>query len=220
MVHHRRNAKARRVILRIQDPLTIQVTLPPWASVAEVDRVLRKHTDWLRVHLPRAQARVSRAVQPWHFGTAVLWRGKEEILSEARGLLGSLECRIGSEQFMLRTLDSDFRPQLIPQFKLTAELELVPRVHELAARHNIPIAKVTIRDQRRRWGSCSTRGNISLNWRLLQAPWFVSDYIILHELAHRTHMNHSAAYWGVVESICPEWREAEVWIRANSRRLL
>jgi len=215
------NPRARRIILRVKDPLTLHVTLPPRSSIADGERMVRQHADWLREHIPKVQRRAAQAAQPWRFGVSLLWRGKEEVLAEATlPHAPGPQCRIGQEYFHLRSLDSDFRPQLLRQFILAAELEFAPRVRELAATHGIRVAKVAVRDQRRRWGSCSTRGNISLNWRLLQVPPFVSDYVILHELAHRAHMDHSASFWREVERLCPGWREAEAWIRANARRVL
>ena len=77
----------------------------------------------------------------------------------------------------------------------------------------------SVRDQKSRWGSCSRRGTISLNWRLIQAPEFVTTYIILHELMHLRQMNHSAGFWREVEAVCPSFREAERWLKAHGRWL-
>lgn len=101
-----------------------------------------------------------------------------------------------------------------------AEPLLKARCVELADRHAVPITRVSVRDQRSRWGSCSARGAISLNWRLIRMPGFVSDYVILHELMHRRQPNHSARFWREVASVCPEWREAERWLRKHGKELL
>jgi predicted metal-dependent hydrolase len=90
---------------------------------------------------------------------------------------------------------------------------------EYATQHELPVKRVTVRNQRSRWGSCSRRGTISLNWRLIQAPGFVRDYIILHELAHLRHMNHSRRYWAEVERLCPGYLEAERWLKRHSALL-
>jgi predicted metal-dependent hydrolase len=90
---------------------------------------------------------------------------------------------------------------------------------ELAALHGIEVGRVSVRNQRSRWGSCSRRGTISLNWRLIQTPERVRDYIILHELAHRRHMNHSPRFWQEVEWLCPDYLEAERWIKRHGRWL-
>lgn len=98
--------------------------------------------------------------------------------------------------------------------------ELPARCLALAAQHGETVARVTIRNQRSRWGSCSTRRTIALNWRLVLMPSFVSDYIILHELMHLRQPNHSHDFWREVAGVCPDWREAERWLKRHGRRLL
>jgi predicted metal-dependent hydrolase len=98
--------------------------------------------------------------------------------------------------------------------------ELTQRTHELAAHTNSDITKITIRNQRTRWGSCSRRRAISLNWRLIQTPPFVVDYIILHELMHLRQMNHSNRFWNEVEKVCPNWRDAERWLRKHGGQII
>ena len=90
------------------------------------------------------------------------------------------------------------------------------RVRELAARHHLSVRRVTIRSQRSRWGSCSPRGTISLNWRLVQTPPWVRDYLVLHELAHLREMNHSRRFWAEVARLCPNYREAERWLKEHA----
>ena len=108
----------------------------------------------------------------------------------------------------------------IQSAKALACAELLQRTRELAAQTNSEISRITIRNQRTRWGSCSRKGAISLNWRLIQTPPFVSDYIILHELMHRRQMNHSKRFWDEVEKVCPIWREAEKWLRQHGRDIM
>jgi predicted metal-dependent hydrolase len=120
-----------------------------------------------------------------------------------------------------------FRGQKIPaaefdanKARALAAIELAQRTYELAAQTNSDISRVTVRSQRTRWGSCSRRRAISLNWRLIQTPQFVIDYIILHELMHLRQMNHSKRFWDEVEKVCPAWREAEQWIRRHGRDII
>lgn len=80
--------------------------------------------------------------------------------------------------------------------------------------------KLTVKDQRTLWGSCSTKGNLSFNWRLLVMPPAVLDYIVIHELAHRVELNHSRRFWSVVEGHCPEHRLHRRWLRAHGPALL
>lgn len=95
-----------------------------------------------------------------------------------------------------------------------AACELPVRLHELAARHGLTVARVSVRNQRWRWGSCSPGGHICLNWRLVAMPAVVRDYVILHELMHLRRMDHSPKFWKLVASACPGHREARAWLRA------
>ncbi len=97
-----------------------------------------------------------------------------------------------------------------------ARRELVPRVGELAHQHGLRVQRVSIRRQRTRWGSCSRRGNISLNWRLVHAPPHVRDYVIVHELMHLREMNHSPRFWAHVEAAFPERASAEKWLKEHA----
>jgi len=100
-----------------------------------------------------------------------------------------------------------------------ARHELVARTREKAMELNVRIAAVSVRNQSSRWGSCSQRGEISLNWRLVQAPSSVRDYIIVHELMHRREMNHSIRFWRLVAAECPGWRQAENWLEEYALEL-
>ena len=82
------------------------------------------------------------------------------------------------------------------------------------------MSRVSIRNQRSRWGSCSSRGAIALNWRLIQMPAEVSDYVILHELMHLREPNHSRQFWREVAAVCDGWRDAERWLKLHGRALL
>ena len=77
---------------------------------------------------------------------------------------------------------------------------------------------VTIREQKTRWGSCSAKGNLNFNWKLVLMPPEILDYVVVHELAHRIHMNHSAAFWAEVEKILPDYRERRQWLKVNGQK--
>lgn len=98
-----------------------------------------------------------------------------------------------------------------------AKRELPRRLLELAAQHGLAVSRVSIRDQRWRWGSCSPSGHICLNWRLVEMPEAVRDYVLIHELMHLKRMDHSAAYWKLVASACPGYKKARAWLRSQAR---
>lgn len=102
---------------------------------------------------------------------------------------------------------------------MKASRELPARLHQLAADHGLIATKVTVRNQRSRWGSCSPSGHICLNWRLVLMPDSVRDYVLIHELMHLRQLNHSRRFWRLVEKACPEFEAARQWLRDN-RHLL
>lgn len=79
--------------------------------------------------------------------------------------------------------------------------------------------RIFIREQKTRWGSCSSNGNLNFNWRLIFAPEEVLDYVVVHELAHRREMNHSKAFYSIIESVLPDYRNARKWLRDNGQSL-
>ena len=95
-----------------------------------------------------------------------------------------------------------------------------PLVEALAADCRVSVARIAVRNQRSRWGACSSQGTITLNWRLIQMPPSVSDYVIFHELMHRRQPNHSRKFWREVDSVCTWWKEAERWLRKHGREIL
>jgi predicted metal-dependent hydrolase len=154
----------------------------------------------------------------WGVGTKIFFRG--EMVSLEPGINGETGMiRLGREVVQVADPAGNLRPELERYLWNLSARELTARTIELAGSHGVAIRRVTVRNQRSRWGSCSRRGTISLNWRLIQAPLFVRDYIILHELAHMKEMNHSRRFWREVERLCPAYTEAERWLRRHSALL-
>ena len=212
-----RSARARRYRLTLQRDGTAVATIPLRGSVREAERFVAQHAEWLERARAR-QRRRPRAAESWTIGTPVLWRGElAEIRVAAEG--PKPQVCLAADVFRAVRLDGDLRPALEAHFARRARIELPARAWELAARTGVDVKHVTVRNQRSRWGSCSAGGTISLNWRLVQTPDFVRDYIIYHELMHLREMNHSAQFWAKVGEVCPGWREAERWIKRNGSLL-
>jgi len=151
-------------------------------------------------------------------GTEILFRGDRVRLEAGAEAQGGL-VRFGGEAVRVPDTAADLRPAVERHLRRLAERELPARVLELAALHTFPVQRVMVRNQRSRWGSCSRRGTISLNWRLVQTPPAVRDYLVLHELAHLKEMNHSRRFWNEVARLCPGFREAEHWLKEHASLL-
>ncbi len=211
-----RHARARRYVLRLRPDGTARVTVPRGGSLAEARRFANRNLAWLEAQLKRPPAQ-PLPQSKWRPGAEVLFRG-ELVRLEAEDN-GANNIHLGSEKLTVVNLADDLRPAIEGHLRRLAERELPLRVMEFAARHQLTVRRVTVRNQRSRWGSCSRRATISLNWRLIQTPPFVRDYIVLHELMHLREMNHSARFWRQVELVCPDYRVAEQWLKQHSRLL-
>jgi predicted metal-dependent hydrolase len=104
-------------------------------------------------------------------------------------------------------------PAAAADMRARAARELPQRLLELAAEQGLVVARVSIRNQRWRWGSCSRHGHICLNWRLVTMPDWVRDYVLIHELMHLKRMDHSRKFWNLVAAACPRFRDARRWLR-------
>jgi len=207
-----RKNRAKRYILRVTDNGILRVTLPRWGSKREALAFAERESAWIERQLEK------RATQPtperaWGEGTTFLFRG--ELVSLRIDPLGRRICFadeeiVGDSSGNVRELVEGFLRQ-------RATGVLVPRTIELAHLHQTPVRRVVVRSQKTRWGSCSIKGTISLNWRLIQTPPLVLDYIIVHELMHLREMNHSTRFWKHVAEACPEFGAAEKWLKHNQR---
>ncbi|HEX2100849.1 MAG TPA: SprT family zinc-dependent metalloprotease [Candidatus Synoicihabitans sp.] len=216
-VVYERSARARRYRLTLRRDGIAVATIPLRGSEREARAFVAQHQDWLERARARQKSR-PRAASVWTLGTHVLWRGEmNEIRRATEGPRPTVA--LAADVFRVSRLDGDLRPTLEAHFARRAKVELPARTWELAAITGVEVREVTVRNQRTRWGSCSTGGVISLNWRLVQTPEFVRDYIIYHELMHLREMNHSLRFWARVAEVCPEWEAAERWLKRNGSLL-
>jgi predicted metal-dependent hydrolase len=208
-----RSHRARSYRLTLRRDGTAVATIPARGSEREARQFVERNRGWLERARERQRRRPAGA-QVWTVGTNVLWRGE---MTEVRvaSTLGYMHVCLAADVFRVHRLDGDLRPTLEAHFLRRAKVELPARTWELAAVTRSGVKHVVVRNQRSRWGSCSANGTISLNWRLVQTPEFVRDYIIYHELMHLQEMNHSARFWARVAEVCPGWRDAERWIKRN-----
>jgi predicted metal-dependent hydrolase len=209
-----RRAVARRYLLTLQPDGVARLVIPRGGNEREALRFLARSEAWLVARVQAWSARCQQR-QPWGEGTTFLFRGEPVALRLEKA--GDGVSLIFADQVVpLPRAEPDYRASVCAHLRRLATRELTARTLELAALHGVAIERVTVRAQRSRWGSCSRRGTISLNWRLVQTPHFVVDYLILHELMHRREMNHSARYWKQVASVCPVYKTAEAWLKTKA----
>lgn len=220
-VRYVRHPRARRYRLLFRRDGTARCTVPRRGTLAEARRFVASQESWLterrRVH--QAQPAVSAELRP---GGTVWIHGREEVLQVTSSPEGTHQGELAGWTFPLRQVDGDLRPAVEAALRQHASEFLRARIQELAVVHGFQdrLRAVSVRNQRTRWGSCSPRGLICLNWRLLQTPQFVQDYVILHELAHLRQLNHSPRFWAEVARICPNYQDAEAWLKRSGRSVL
>ena len=207
------NGRARRYILRLQADGTARVTIPRGGSQKFAREFARQQAGWLEAQLRKRED--NPPVRDWADGTEIFYRGLLTPLT--------LDAAAGVAMFADRMVPISgvgaVRAAIERHLRQLAAGELPPRTLALAAEYGLTVRRVTVRNQRSRWGSCSRAGTISLNWRLIQAPELVRDYIILHELMHLREMNHSPRFWRRVAGVCPQFAEAEQWLKQHGRLL-
>jgi hypothetical protein len=144
-------------------------------------------------------------------------------VAEARAFMRAEQAWIETERRRIAAARSsclvDLTSEDVKLVRERAARELPARTREVALRLGLSVARVSVRDQRSRWGSCSPSGHICLNWRLVAMPGWIRDYVIVHELMHLECMDHSPAFWKLVAEACPEYREARRWLSGASRGL-
>lgn len=213
----RRNPRAKRYILRVMANGVAWVTIPRGGSQAAGRDFAWRNRAWIERQLQRPPP-MPPTPRPWQHGSEICYRG-ERVPLVVESTPDRVRVTFANQSLHFSKLPDNLRPAVENRLRQLAFDVLVPRTWELAADCHVEIHRVTVRDQRSRWGSCSVRGTISLNWRLIQAPAFVSDYLILHELMHRREPNHSARFWRLVEEACPDYLSAEAWLKGQAKLL-
>lgn len=215
-IHFVRVRSARRYILRVRSDGSLRVTLPRWGSKSEALRFIETERAWIARQRTKLQESPSHE---WREGSSIMFRGIAASIAlqhedgATYAVYGARRVRLSSEG------RADLRSAIEADLRAAATAYLVPRLAELAAQHDLSYRRVAVRDQRSRWGSCSRQGTISLNYRLIQLPPDVCDYILIHELMHLRQQNHSRRFWRLVEQACPDFRQAERWLRKHGKTL-
>ena len=206
-----RHRRARRYVVRVSPDGALRLTVPRGASLAGGFAFAERQSEWLVRELDRQRQRQA----PWVTGSQTWFRGELVPI-----VVNGAHATFGSEVIPLPAPGGDVRQAIEARLRDLAAGELPDRCQALARDAQVDVARVSVRNQRSRWGACSPRRAITLNWRLIQMPASVRDYVIFHELMHIRQPNHSRRFWREVDRVCAWWREAETWLRRYGRELL
>lgn len=196
----------------------LKVSCPPRVPLREVEETIRAREPWLRRHahlldpvpepllvdgslLPLMGGEVELGLVPSRRNA---WRFRDE---DAR-----LTVSVADPGDVDRVVEHWYRAMALRWLGETA----IARAPDLG----VPVPRLTIRDTRSRWGSCSSRAGVSLSWRLVMAPPEIADYVVVHELAHLREMSHSPAFWEIVRSVIPGYESSRAWLRHYGDELL
>lgn len=210
-VHLRRSARAKRLSLRVsQLDGRVTLTLPRFVAESEAHGFIRQKAAWLRRHVERMEPETRVG-----FGGQIPFRGEMVRLLQGAGR------KITLDGAGLHVPGPPERggARVAAYLKETARGALSEASDRYAAKLGRPFARITLRDTRSRWGSCSSRGALMYSWRLIMAPVSVLDYVAAHEVAHLAHMNHSAAFWDTVSELYGPHDKERRWLRERGHEL-
>lgn len=208
-----RSLRARRIRLKIgQSSRRAVLVLPRAVSVKRGVEFAQSKADWIMAQLAALPER--RIFQD---GMTLSFLGRESVVHHSplakRGVWFDQDVIwVSGRQEHLARRVRDFIKQEFAAYALK-------NAREKACRIQARVRKVTVRDTTSRWGSCTRTGHLSFSWRLALAPLFVADYVIAHEVAHLSQMNHSASFWKVVADLAPDYKQAERWLKKNAAYL-
>lgn len=218
----KRSLRAKYVRLEVRPEIGLIVIIPRFYSPERIPELLGEKLRWVSASLKKYEhiERLTRD-KVLQGGDTVLYLGRDiEVvtrLSNGNGDSVNLE-----ENRLVISLkaESNRLDQALEQWYRVQVAQLIPqKVDRLSLDMGLTYARLSIRGQKSCWGSCSRKGNISLNWKLIMAPEEVIDYVIIHELAHLKELNHSRMFWQLVSEYCPEWRQHKKWLRDHSAEL-
>ncbi len=202
--------RARYARLQIKPWGGLEVVIPPRFPRRDIPFLVDKHADWARRQLAR-QARLRDAVEMPRRLELAFDDSSTAVVYRSEPLSFNYDLFAGSrDRLLVDARDEEGqRRELRAWIRQRAQRLLPPKLERVAAQTGLEYRKLSIRSQKTRWGSCSRRGQISLNDQLLFVPAATVEYLMIHELCHTRHMNHSRDFWRLVEFHCPDYRRHE-----------
>ncbi len=221
--------RAKRISVRYSQRDGLEVVYPLGVDSSAPEAILAEKSDWVLANYKRFRDEAERLpTRNYEAGDVFYVLGKPHAFKllmapETKGI--KVEVRdaslVLSSPDSLDAVDLAARRQAVEACYRALAVDYLPaRVSVLAAAYGFRFARVRVKNQKTRWGSCSSRGNINLNLRLMMAPAGAIDYVIVHELCHLRVLNHSPAFWALVESCSPNFRHWRSWFKRNGARLI
>jgi Predicted metal-dependent hydrolase len=212
--------RRKTVQIELTAAATLVIKAPSHITWEEIRQLLLQKASWLRERTSRLQkAPLPTALQN---GSMLLYKGRHVSLQAAASLRkpavniqeNALCVNLYQEESPIQ-----LKALLLRWYHQQAATELRQRTLFWSSQIGTTVHKITLKDQKTRWGSCSSLGNINYNWRIIMAPAETIDYLVIHELCHRIHLNHSAAFWQLVQKYSPEYPAHKRWLKENGSLL-
>jgi len=217
----RRSARARHLRITISPHNGVVVTMPARLKrYINPEEFLRDKEEWILRHLSRMSFPAnSTGLEP---GATLHFQGNAYRLTVDRHQSARPRISISNGELLVM-LPDDFEGDLKETIKTWIKRQAERIIRQEAVRYaeiiGVEFNSLAVRDQKTKWGSCSKKGNLSFNWRLLLFPPQVRRYIVIHELCHLKHFNHSPRFWALVERYSPGYRESILWLKEHSSRM-
>jgi predicted metal-dependent hydrolase len=218
-VRIRRSRRSRHVRIHVDEQGAVTASVPARFAAERLDPIVRERAEWLHDVLVRMELKARDTQVDLDRGDPVRWLGRwvpTHLERAGRRPVVQLE----DDHLALRVpVDADPHDALVAWYRKSARAVFEQRVDEWAACFGLRAGKVSIREQRTRWGSCTHEGDLSFNWRLVLAPEWVLDSIVVHELCHIDELNHSDRFWALLDERYPRHQEASDWLRDHGPAL-
>lgn len=215
------HSRARRYVARIDKDGNIVITVPKVGTRREALAFANLHREWLKGEQAKVfESLRLKSLDPGLSAGDEIWFRGEKVQLRLEKDFGRPVLCFANHRIYIADESMDLARPLREYLRSLASREIPGRLWALAEKiGNRKVKKVTVRDQKTRWGSCSTSGTISLNWRLILVPPAARDYVIYHELMHTKRFDHSPKFWALVASVCPRYQFYENWLREHQDEL-
>ena len=215
--------RRRTVQIRVPKADCLEIVAPSGMSWEKIQQLIETKHAWIRRQIHRLETTVANpANASLTHGSTVLFQGAPHtllLLADGTGKpkVTYAHCAISVHlsELIGQDNDPDVYRSLKQWYTEQSQHHLLERTRYWAAQIGVNPHRISLRDQKTRWGSCSSRGSINYNWRIIMAPPEVLDYLVIHELSHMLHPNHSPAFWGEVSRWCSDYRNHRRWLRLN-----